>query len=261
MNPYGTRVPSWSQPSRHLRHHVKKIESAPATLSHPLQALGFFRHISPDEWRRFGLIAPVHSYQPGNVIFYQGNSALGLHFLCRGRVKLIKQDSVGRCQIMRIASAPNLLGDRAFFAERPYACTGEVMDEADICIMEPRRFWEFFGRNTDMLRELTRKFAVELGRAEESMHCIAVCTVNARLATRLLTLARMRSCFGKPVNDLILTETRMEMAQVLASTPEALSRALSAFCAKGLIAVSKQHVRILNEARLRLIACHHGIAR
>ena len=225
---------------------------------HPLQNIPLFRHISPEGWRRFQKLAPVHSYRPGNILFYQGNAPLGLHFICSGRVKLVKQDSSGRCQIVRIVSGPDLLGDRAFFAEKPYACTGEVMEPSDICFLEPARFWEFFGRNADMLRLLARRFAVELGRAEEYMHCLAVCTINARLATRLLRPDKPRAGARKPANELILTETRTELSQMLGTTPEAVSRALAKLCSKGLINVSGQRVLILNEERLRLVACLHG---
>ena len=144
-----------------------------------------------------------------------------------------------------------MLGDRAFFAERPYACTAEVMEDSEISFMSPANFWGVFGRNSNMLRLLAQRFAQELGRAEEYMHCIAVCTVNARLATRLLKFSQRQE------KQFILRESRTELAQVLGTTPEAVSRTLAKLSSKGLISVSGRSVRVLNEERLRLSACLH----
>lgn len=226
----------------------------------PLQALQdipHLRHVTKDEWRRFLELAPVHDYRAGNILFYQGNLPLGLHFISSGRVKLIKEDRAGRRQIVRLVQGPDLLGDRAFFAEKPYACTGEVMEDSTVGFLQPHHFWAIFGRNPDTLRLLARRFAVELGRAEDYMHCISVCTINARMATRLLNSSKRPDQARAPKGEFLLTETRTELAQVLGTTPEAVSRSLAALCAKGLISVSGRRVRVLNEERLRLSACLH----
>jgi len=223
----------------------------------PFHAAPLLRHVTPAEWKRFQELAPANTYRPGNILFYQGNSPLGLHFISRGRVKLIKEDRAGRCQIVRIVTGPDLLGDRAFFAERPYMCTGEVMEDATVSFLQPRHFWEIFGRNPDTLRLLAQRFAVELGRAEDYMHCITVCTINARMATRLLKASKRPELIKPVKGEFVLTETRTELAQVLGTTPEAVSRTLAKLCSKGLIAVSGRRVRVLNEERLRLSACPH----
>lgn len=223
----------------------------------PARSLPLFHHITGKDWRRFQQLATVHAYHRGNVLFYQGNRPLGLYFICSGRVKIAKEDGGGRSQIVRIVQAPDILGDRAFFAERPYACTGEVMEESQICFLEARHFWEIFGQNAEMLRLLTQRFARELGYAEEYMSCIATCMVNARMAAHLLR-SRNRSTADRARKDeFVLTESRTELAQLLGTTPEAVSRALAELCSKGLIAVQDRHVRVLNEDRLRLCACSH----
>ncbi|MCM2303692.1 MAG: Crp/Fnr family transcriptional regulator [Elusimicrobia bacterium] len=223
----------------------------------PLQSIPLLRHAVKEEWRRFLELAPPHDYRPGNVLFYQDNLPLGLHFISSGRVKLIKEDRAGRRQIVRIVQGPDLLGDRSFFAEKPYRCTGEVMEDATIRFLQPHHFWSIFGRNPDTLRLLAQRFALELGRAEDYMHCISVCTVNARMATRLLQASKRTDLAGAAKGEFLLAETRTELAQVLGTTPEAVSRTLSNLCAKGLIAVSGRRVRVLNEERLRLSACLH----
>lgn len=222
-----------------------------------LQKIPLLRHALKEEWRRFLELAPSHDYRAGNTLFFQGNLPLGLHFISSGRVKLVKEDRAGRRQIVRIVQGPDLLGDRAFFADKPYRCTGEVMEDSTISFLQPHHFWAIFGRNPETLRLLAQRFADELGRAEDYMHCISVCTIHARMATRLLNSSKRPDQARAPKGEFLLTETRTELAQVLGTTPEAVSRTLSKLSSKGLISVSGRRVRVLNEERLRLSACLH----
>jgi len=223
----------------------------------PLQTIPLLRDFTPQDWRRFHELAPVRAYRPGNALFYQGREPLGLHFIVRGRVKLVKEDRDGRRQIVRIAQGPDFLGDRAFFAEKPYACTGEVMADSEISFLPSARFWEFFGRYPNMNRLIAQRFAVELGRAEDYMHCLTVCTINTRMAARLLKSLKLSKPERAAKGEFELAESRTELAQVLGTTPEAVSRALAALCVKNVIAVSGRRVRVLNEERLRRCACLH----
>jgi CRP/FNR family transcriptional regulator len=220
-----------------------------------VQNLPLFQHVAEKDWQRFQQLATVRTYQRENILFYQGNRPLGLYFICSGRVKIAKEDCGGRSQIVRIVQAPDLLGDRAFFAGKSYACTGEVMDAAQICFLETCHFWEIFGQNVGMLRLLTERFSRELGSTEEYMSCIAACTVLARMATHLLRSWKHPTCPRTFKDKFMLTESRTELAHLLGTTPEAVSRALADLCSKRLIAVRGRNVSILNEERLCQAAC------
>lgn len=214
-----------------------------------------FKDVSSPDWARFEAASVPHNYRPGDIIFYQGNRPLGLYFICGGRAKLVKDDRIGRSQIVRIVTAPNLLGDRAFFAGTTYACSATVTDRSQICFLEMREFWEIFGRNAAMMSSIAQRFAADLGRAEEYMNCISVCTVIERMAAHLLA-AWARSTFA-PRHDAEFTlgESRTELAELLGTTPEAVSRALADLRAKQILVIKGRHVRIINEERLRRVAC------
>lgn len=222
----------------------------------PIQGLSAFRHISAGRWERFLRFKTANTYRRGNTIFYQGNRPLGLHFICEGRVKLVKQDASGRTQIVRVVGAPDLLGDRAFFADKAYACAGEAMGDSRICFLEARRFWELFGAEPHALRLLLRKFAEELGRAHDAMHCLTMCTVKQRVAKHLLS-RRRPSAAATDQRGFILEDSRTELAEFLGTTLEAVSRTLGEFSSAGWIEIEGRRVKILEAAILRRAACLH----
>jgi CRP-like cAMP-binding protein len=170
-------------------------------------------------------------------------------------VKLVKDDRIGRTQIVRIVQSPNLLGDRAFFAETPYACTATAMEHAQICFLEARDFREILGQNAEVLNSIAQRFAADLGRAEEYMNCISVCTVVERMASHLLAAWAASCASPKRSTEFTLAESRGELAEMLGTTPEAVSRALAELRAKDVTAINGRRIRILDEQRLRRVAC------
>jgi len=210
-----------------------------------------FAHVSGEVWERFEKLRTTHTYYKGNILFYEGNRPLGMFFLCSGRVKILKSDTGNRFHITRIVEAPDLLGDRAFIAQEAYTGTGEVMEESRVCFLEARYFKELFMKDPEVGFALARRFACQLGEAEAKMLDLALKTIRERLAKHLLE--RLRPSPGK--SQLIrISESRMELAEILGTSPEAVSRTLGEFRDKGYIAVETHAIKVLDENRLRQIA-------
>lgn len=191
-------------------------------------------------------------YKRKSFLFHQSTRPYGLHFMCRGRVKLVKEDPDGKTQIMRIVEGPDLLGERAFFAEQLYACSAQVMEEAHICFIEARDFWDLFGEDNRMLRQLTKRFGGKWGDSEESMHCLSAYTVKQRLAAHLLSLQEKSARSGSK-EAFVLPESRTELAEIISTTPQVLSRLLGEFQAAGWMRLENRSVRDFHEKSLRAV--------
>ncbi len=238
----------------------------------PLQNFPLFEGQSPELWQQFANTVVANNYKRNDILFYEGNIPQGIYFMCQGRLKLIKDNHSGKSQIVRIVEAPNLVGDRSFFSERPYASSGVIMEDATICFLSTRRFWSLFDSQTGLARRMAQRFARELGKAEEQMHCLAVCTVNGRLAAYLLK----KTAPARPANNgnggdfkinnrahtatVELKESRTELAQILGTTVEAVSRALAELRRKGVIRVDGRKISIQDAERLGRIGCNNCAA-
>ncbi|HVC08797.1 MAG TPA: Crp/Fnr family transcriptional regulator [Elusimicrobiota bacterium] len=230
----------------------------------PLRELPVFEGVALDIWRRFASAVIANTYRRGDILFYEGNLPAGLYFSCHGRVKLVKDNHSGRSQIVRIVEAPNFVGDRAFFSGRHYAASGVAMEDSTICFLDAGRFWSLFNDQSNLTRHLAQRFAQELGQAEERMHCLAVCSIKGRLASYLLkrfkpSCAAIASGRGAaPVVEL--KESRTELAQILGTTVEAISRTLAEFRDKGIIAVDGRRITLRNRERLGRLGCGECLA-
>lgn len=190
-------------------------------------------------------------YSRGNDLFYQGNEPFALFFLCSGRVKLVRAEGGGRHKIVRIVHAPDFLGERSLIAGEPYAATAEVMDEATVCLIDAGRFKTLWMEKPELARVLARQLAAKLGEAEGHVADLALRTIRERLAKHLALQARAG---GNDGESFELHESRQELAEMLGTSPEVVSRTLAELSGRKLLAIDGRNIRVLDEARLRSVA-------
>ncbi len=207
-----------------------------------------------------GMPAPIASsfatgwrpnrYSRGNVLFYQGNEPFALFFICSGRVKLVRAEDGGRHQIVRIIRAPNFLGERSLVAGEPYAATAEVMDDARICVIDSARFFRAWADRPELARMIARQLAAKLGEAEAHATDLSMRTIRERLAKHFC-----EESGAAAKNGLFeLSETRQEIAELLGTSPEVISRTIAELEDKKLVEVDGRRVRLLDAQRLRRVA-------
>jgi|GEM_PF-6023100 len=190
-------------------------------------------------------------YERGNVLFYQGNEPFALFFLCSGRVKIVRADREGRRQIVRVISEPDFVGERSLIARQPYQATAEVMDDSDVCVIDSARFFRFWGERPEFARVLAQRLAINLGNVQDLASDLALHTIRERL-TKFIALQAETS--PKPGAPLQLVESRQEIAELLGTSPEVVSRTLRELADHKIIAIEGRRVRVLDGQRLRSAA-------
>jgi len=220
----------------------------------PLLALPIFTGVPKTAWESFCKRRVPNTYKKGNVVFYDGNQPLGMYFVCSGRVKIVKSESGTHSNITRVVEAPDLLGDRAFFANEPYRGSGEVMEDARICFIDRDSFEQIFLETPGMARGLLARMAAELGRAEERILDICFKTARERLAKYIMEKFSESESSGGEGSQIRFSESRVELAKILDTSPEALCRTLAEFKSKGWIAVDGRVLRVLDRVRLAQVA-------
>lgn len=188
----------------------------------------------------------VNHYKKGQIIFYEGNEAIGLFCIFSGKIKLYKSTSDGRQQILRIAGPGDLLGYRALFAGEPYHATAEAMEDASICCIDQKSFFPVLNKNPDLALDLIKKLSRELRAAEDLATSIAHKSVRERMAELLLIL---KEAYGKKVGKncvIDLRLTREEMAEMIGVTQETAIRLISDFKKEKLIEVKDREITLLN---------------
>jgi CRP-like cAMP-binding protein len=187
-------------------------------------------------------------YHRGDVIFYQGNNPTSIYFLCHGSVKLVRDARMGRQHILRMITGPDFLGDRAMLAGQPYAASAQVMEDSRVCAIDGQSFRALWRDEPELSRMLAIYLARKLAEADVAASDLALLTIRELLAR--LIVGRIPPGGGDVVR---FSESRQDLADILGTSAEVISRTLSELARKKLIALDGRSLRVLDEERLRLI--------
>ena len=208
--------------------------------------LGVLCELQGHELDEFNEHKTTNTYRKGQVIFYEGNPAYGVHCIFSGHVKLYKSGIDGRQQIIRISGPGDIVGYRSLFADEPYHATAEALEDATICCIDKNAFFPVLSKNPNLSLNIIKKLARELRQAEDLATSIAQRSVRERMAELLLML---KQTYGKQTQRGAVIElqlSREEMAEMIGITQETAIRLLSEFKKDGLIDVKEREITVLN---------------
>ena len=212
------------------------------------QSWGGEHGLSPAACERISSFWRSNRYRRGDVLFYQGNAPASIYFLCRGSVKLVRDAKLGRQHILRMTSAPDFLGERAVLAGQPYDASAQVMEESLVCAIDAQSVRALWRGEPELPRMLAIYLARKLAESDEAACDLALRTIRELLAR--LIIDRLAASGGEVVQ---FSESRQDLADILGTSAEVISRTLSEFARKKLVVRDGRGLRILDKERLRVI--------
>ena len=221
----------------------------------PVRALTSFRSPGPELLTSIDNAKRTNHYKKGQVVFYEGDPAFGLHCINSGKVKLYKSTSEGKRLILRIANPGDQLGHLALFTDQPYSATGEALEDSVICFVDRQVLPNLMSRDSDVTWAIIHGLAAELALTRDRATVIAHSSVRERMAGLLLQL---RTSYGQDDADggvrLDIALSREDLAEMVGTTKESAVRVLSDFRQEKLIKESRRNIVLLSPHRLAEVA-------
>ncbi len=174
-------------------------------------------------------------YEPGQVVFYEGNACLGIHCVEAGSVKLRKSGPKGDDVVVGLAGPGDTLGYLAYFGDRGYTTTAEAMTPGRICFVDRAAVKALIHKSPAVGLAFLRRLSDDVNRSEEERVKALSLPLRARAAHLLLVL-KDRSAVADEHGRLTieLPFTRRDMAAMLGTRPESLSRLIRVFETDGI---------------------------
>ena len=195
-----------------------------------------------------------HKYEKGQVIFYEGSPSYAVHYICSGLVKLYKIGPKGEELIVKLIGPGEITGYRSLLAGEPCAATAQALEPTTICTISKQTFIELLKQSPDLALRLLSKMAKDLREAEEQSISLAQESVRQRTAHLLLFLIHGTTEKAKPNGPVKIQVKRKDMAQMIGTSPESLSRTLNELVKKGILRLTRSEIYIQNLSALQRIA-------
>jgi CRP/FNR family transcriptional regulator, cyclic AMP receptor protein len=190
---------------------------------------------------------------PGDAtLFREGEIPQGVYVVCSGRVKLSVDSREGKTVILKIASDRHLLGMSAVVSGRSAPVTVTTVDFCQINFIEQSKFLQLLATQPQVAIACARELAREVNETFADVHELLL----ARSSTEKLARLLLSWVADKPHNrDLRIAAefTHEEIAQMIGSSRETVTRLMSDMKRKELIRIEGSTLVIPNRVALQAI--------
>ena len=219
-----------------------------------VRSAGFFCQLPPAAVKDFDAIKSTAMYPKGALLFVERQEARGVYVLCEGEVKLTISSPEGKTLIMRIARSGELLGLMAAMAGLPYEVTAETLHPCHVAFVRRDDFLRFLGKHPEASQNVVNQMGSQYRGACEQLRTVGLsASAQERLARLLLTWSDgiQQSKDGTRIK---LPLTHEEIAECIGTTRETVTRTLSEFKGRHLVAIQGSTVMIPDRAALESFA-------
>lgn len=211
-----------------------------------------FCNLSPPALQALETIKSTATYPKGAVLFVEGQEPRGVFVLCHGRAKLTASSADGKSLILRIANAGEVLGLSATISGRPYAFNAEVTEPCQANFIERKQFLNFLHQHGEAAFRVAEQLSENYHTAFEEVRALSLShSVSEKVARLLLQWADERGHSENGNIHLTQALTHEEIAQLLGTSRETVTRTLADFKKKRLIVVKGSSITIQNRAALQ----------
>jgi CRP/FNR family transcriptional regulator len=219
-------------------------------LTEQIGAIPLFEGLPAAQVAELAGIVHEQSFSKGEAIFADGDEARGFFVVTSGRVKIFKLSPDGKEQILHMFGAGEPFGEVAVFAGRRMPANAQAMEKSTALFFPRAALLEVIRRNPDLALGMLAVLSLRLRRFANLIEDLSLKEVPSRLAAYLLYL----SSHAAGSQNLELDVTKTELASLLGTIPETLSRVLGKMSRQELIRSDGRRIHILDRQGLADLA-------
>jgi len=213
-----------------------------------------FCNLSVPALKQLETITAAATYPKGATLFVEGQKPRGVFILCNGRVKLSTSSADGKTLILRVPEKGEILGLAATVSGQPYQASAEVLEPAQANFIARNDFLEFLKVHGEAALRVAQQLSENYHLAINEMRTIGLSHSAAEKFARFLLEQASEGRKEEGEVRLTLTLTHEEIAQMIGSSRETVTRLFSDFKKRQLLQVKGSSVLIQDIASLRKFA-------
>ncbi|MGB3510633.1 MAG: Crp/Fnr family transcriptional regulator [Microcoleaceae cyanobacterium] len=215
-----------------------------------------FNNLPPEHLEALAQVAIAQTYQKKELIFWEGEAGIGFFIIFSGKVKIFKLSSEGKEQILHIFSTGEHFAEVPAFDGKCFPASAEALTQTELLFFPRIAFLELLEKQPTIAINMLTVFAKYLRLFAKLIEDLSLKEVPGRLAVYLLELSENSS----DPSQVKLNMTKTQLAALLGTIPETLSRVFAKLSEQGLISIDGSSVKLLNFHGLRVLSAekrHH----
>jgi CRP/FNR family transcriptional regulator len=209
-----------------------------------IRQVSYLRSLDDAEAREFAHQLVARTYQARELVVLQDIECPGFYLVRSGKARIMRTGPDGREQTIRLIGPGDTFAEVPVFDRGPSPATVETLERTEVVCFPTEAFHALLRRRPEVALTVLDHFARRLRSFTEMIEQISLQTVPARLARYLFQLARVE---GVPTGGGILVRREVtihDLASLLGSVREVVSRHLKDFEDQGIIEVRRHEIVI-----------------
>ena len=190
-------------------------------------------------------------YPKGALLFVEGEQPRGVFILCSGRAKLTTSSAEGRTLIVKIAGPGEVLGVSAAILGKPYELSAETLEPSQVNFIRREDFLRLLSSHSEACMHTAEQLSEKYSAAQRDIRTLGLAQTTSEKLARLI----LDWCEGEEETAtgtrLQVLLTHEEIAQMIGTTRETVTRLLTDFKRKKLISVKGASLFVLAKAQMQ----------
>ncbi len=183
-------------------------------------------------------------YQPGEMIFSEGDPCEGLYVVQAGSVKIFNASASGREQVLHIEKAGHSLAELPVFDGGSYPASTAAVDPCTLLFISKKDFRALCLERPEVALKVLKVVSSRLRQLVGMIEELSFTTVRNRLASWLLQQAREKGQKTARGIEFRLAINNQELAFQIGTVRELVSRNLSHFQSEGMLKIEGRNVLV-----------------
>ena len=211
---------------------------------------GFLCKVSDKDLRIFESIKVTKVYPKGTLLFIEGEPSEAVYMLCQGKVKLSTCSSEGKIIILDVVEAGDVLGLSAALSGTDYEATAEVLELCQVNYVRTRDLLLFLQKIPEASLNAARQLSRNYLTAYRQVCSLGLSDSVVDKLARLFLNWCGNNHNGSPSVHLKNFFTHEDMAEMIGTSRETVTRALKYFRDQELVSIKGSDLIIHDRKRL-----------
>jgi CRP/FNR family transcriptional regulator, dissimilatory nitrate respiration regulator len=195
-------------------------------------------------------IAHEKTFVKNELIFSEGDQGNGFYVNVDGLVKIFKLSSEGKEQILHIFGPGEPYGEVPVFSGQTFPANAETLSKCRALFFPRKAIVNLITENPSIALNMLAVLSLRLRRFTVQVENLSLKEVPGRLAAHLLMLFHEQ----ERAHTIHLNISKSQLASLLGTIPETLSRILRKLAGQSLIDVQGRKIKLLDIDGLEMLA-------
>jgi len=193
-------------------------------------------------------------YRKGEVIFHQDDPADCMHIVEEGSVKISIMSADGREKDIALLQEGECFGEMALLDNSNRSAMATCLDHSETLVLFRQDFLHFLCGYPEFASKIISLLAQRLRNANDTLGDMVFLDVPTRVAKELLVLVETYQKVSYDNKNIVIPIGQEELARLVGSNRETVSRALASYRRMGIVATSHGKITITDMPHLNRMA-------